>query len=129
MIDYDWYKTLIQPSFQPPSWLFQPVWIILYILMSISLFIYIKEFSIKNKTWGYILFFVQLLLNFSWSPIFFMMKNITLALIIIILLDIVVLLNIIEFNKISKLASKLLIPYFIWIIFATYLNWGYLILN
>ncbi|MBR2430520.1 tryptophan-rich sensory protein [bacterium] len=129
MIDYDWYKTLIQPSFQPPSWLFQPVWTILYILMSISLFIYIKEFSIKNKTWGYILFFVQLLLNFSWSPIFFMMKNITLALIIIILLDIVVLLNIIEFNKISKLASKLLIPYFIWIIFATYLNWGYLILN
>lgn len=129
MIDYSWYNSLIQPSLKPPAWLFSPVWIILYALMGLSLFIYIKEYSIKSKAWGYIVFFVQLLVNLSWSPVFFGLKNIGFALALIILLDILVLINIFEFSKISKMAGKLLIPYFIWILFATYLNVGYFILN
>ena len=129
MIDYSWYNSLIQPPLKPPAWLFSPVWIILYALMGLSLFIYIKEYSIKSKAWGYIVFFVQLLVNLSWSPEFFGLKNIGFALALIILLDILVLINIFEFSKISKMAGKLLIPYFIWILFATYLNVGYFILN
>lgn len=129
MIDYSWYNSLIQPPLKPPAWLFSPVWIILYALMGLSLFIYIKEYSIKSKAWGYIVFFVQLLVNLSWSPVFFGLKNIGFALALIILLDILVLINIFEFSKISKMAGKLLIPYFIWILFATYLNVGYFILN
>ena len=129
MIDYSWYNSLIQPPLKPPAWLFSPVWIILYALMGLSLFIYIKEYSIKSKAWGYIVFFVQLLVNLSWSPVFFGLKNICFALALIILLDILVLINIFEFSKISKMAGKLLIPYFIWILFATYLNVGYFILN
>ena len=129
MIDYSWYNSLIQPPLKPPAWLFSPVWIILYALMGLSLFIYIKEYSIKSKAWGYIVFFVQLLVNLSWSPVFFWLKNIGFALALIILLDILVLINIFEFSKISKMAGKLLIPYFIWILFATYLNVGYFILN
>lgn len=129
MIDYSWYNSLIQPPLRPPAWLFSPVWIILYALMGLSLFIYIKEYSIKSKAWGYIVFFVQLLVNLSWSPVFFGLKNIGFALALIILLDILVLINIFEFSKISKMAGKLLIPYFIWILFATYLNVGYFILN
>ena len=126
---YSWYQTLIQPPLAPPAWLFAPVWTILYISMAVSLFFYARKAVLHSKTWGYVLFFTQLLVNFAWPPAFFLMKNITLALAIVILLDILVLFNIIEFFKISKTSARILIPYFIWILFATYLNFGILFLN
>ena len=128
-IDYSWYNALNQPILKPPAWLFAPVWTILYISMGIALFLYARKYTIKSKTWGYVLFFTQLLVNLSWSPAFFGMKNIGLALALIILLNILVLFNIIEFFKISKSAARCLIPYFLWLLFATYLNFGYFILN
>lgn len=129
MFNYSWYQTLNQPALAPPAWLFAPVWIILYIMMFISLVYYAKCFKTNDKLWGYTLFFSQLLVNFAWTPIFFGLKNIALALTVIILLDILVLWNIIVFSKVSKISAKLLVPYFIWIIFATYLNFGYFVLN
>ncbi len=129
MIDYSWYSALIQPPLRPPAWLFAPVWTVLYISMFIALFLYARKRSEKSKSWGYVLFFTQLLVNLAWSPAFFGMKNIGLALAIITLLDILVLFNIIEFFKISKTAGRILIPYFVWILFATYLNISYFILN
>ncbi len=128
-IDYSWYSALIQPPLKPPAWIFAPVWTILYISMGVSLFLYARKYTIKSKAWGYVLFFTQLLVNLSWSPAFFGLKNIGLALALIILLDILVLFNIIEFFKISKSAARCLIPYFIWLLFATYLNIGIFILN
>lgn len=128
-IDYSWYSALIQPPLKPPAWLFAPVWTVLYITMAVSLFLYARKYTIKNKAWGYVLFFTQLLVNLSWSPAFFGLKNVGLALALIILLDILVLFNIMEFFKISKSAGRCLIPYFIWILFATYLNLGIFILN
>ena len=128
-MNYTWYQTLIQPLLTPPGWIFAPVWTILYLMIFASFILYIRKCTKVNKIWGYILFFTQLLVNFAWSPIFFGMKNISLALVIIVILDIFVLFNIIEFYRVSKIAGKLLIPYFIWIIFATYLNIGLLILN
>ena len=129
MFDSNWYLSLNKPLLSPPNWVFSPVWALLYLSMFISLFLYAKKQAYKNKSRGYILFFTQLFINFTWTPAFFGLKNITLALAIIILLDILVLLNIIEFYKISKSAGRFLIPYFIWIIFATYLNFSYLLLN
>ena len=128
-MNYTWYQTLIQPPLAPPAWLFPPVWTLLYISMVISLFLYARKATLQNKTWGYVLFFTQLLVNFAWTPAFFGVKNMALALAIVILLDILVLFTIIEFSKTSKTAGKILIPYFIWILFATYLNLGLLILN
>ena len=128
-IDYSWYNALNQPALKPPAWLFAPVWTILYISMGVALFLYARKYTIKSKAWGYVLFFTQLLVNLSWSPAFFGIKNIGLALALIILLDILVLFNIIEFFKISKSAARCLIPYFLWILFATYLNLSYFILN
>lgn len=128
-IDYSWYSALIQPPLKPPAWLFAPVWTVLYITMAVSLLLYARKYTIKSKAWGYVLFFTQLLVNLSWSPAFFGLKNIGLALALIILLDILVLLNILEFFKVSKSAGRCLIPYFIWILFATYLNLGIFILN
>lgn len=129
MLNYDWYKTLIQPPLAPPGWLFAPVWTVLYILMLVSLFFYAIERTNKDKSWGCVLFFLQLILNFIWSPVFFGMKNIALALVIVILLDILVFWNIVEFFKVSKKSGIILIPYLVWILFATYLNIGLLILN
>ena len=128
-MNYTWYQTLIQPPLTPPGWIFAPVWTVLYLMMLASLVLYIRKCTSKKKSWGYFLFFTQILLNFTWSPIFFGLKNIVFALVVIILLDIAVLFNIIEFSKISKTSGDLLIPYFIWILFATYLNIGFLALN
>ena len=129
MYDFTWYQSLIQPPLAPPAWIFGPVWTVLYISMAVALFLYARKFAYKKKAWGYILFFTQLLVNFAWTPAFFGVKNIVLALSIIILLDVLVLFTIFEFAKVSKTASRILIPYFIWIIFATYLNIGILFLN
>lgn len=129
MFDFSWYSSLIQPPLAPPSWLFSPVWIVLYISMIIALIFYAVKPSNQKKVWGYILFVTQILVNLAWTPAFFGVRNIGLALIIVILLDILVLFNIIEFSKISKASGKILIPYFLWILFATYLNAGIFILN
>ena len=129
MYNPTWYKTLIKPPLTPPAWVFAPVWAVLYMLIFISFSLYaIKPYN-TNKNWGYALFFIQMFLNFLWSPVFFHFHNIGLALAIIITMDIIVFLNIIEFFKVSKTAGLLLIPYFIWILFATYLNAGFFFLN
>ena len=129
MFNSTWYNSLVQPPLKPPAWFFSPVWTILYILIAISFVLYTKKITNKSKNWGYILFFTQLLMNLAWTPAFFGVQNIGLALIIVVLLDILVFFNIIEFFKISKPAAYFLIPYFIWILFATYLNIAYLVLN
>ena len=124
-----WYKTLIKPHLTPPAWVFAPVWAMLYTLIFLSFSLYAIKSYDNSKNWGYVLFFTQLILNFCWSPIFFNLHNIGFALAIIITMDIIVFLNIIEFFKVSKTAGLLLIPYFIWIIFATYLNAEFFFLN
>lgn len=129
MFDFSWYQTLNQPPLAPPAELFSPVWTVIYITIALSLIFYATKFSFRSKALGYIIFFTQLALNFTWTPIFFGLKNIGLALFILILLDILVLFTMIEFFKVSNFAGKLLIPYFIWIIFATYLNIGIFFLN
>lgn len=129
MFNSIWYQTLNRPFLSPPAWVFPPMWTFLYITIFVSLVFYAKDFNVRDKKWGYTLFLLQMLANFAWTPVFFGLKNIALSLAIIILLDVLVLFNIIEFYKNSKISGLLLIPYFIWILFATYLNFGYLVLN
>lgn len=129
MIDLNWYYTLNHPPLTPPSWVFAPAWTILYFLIFISLILFAFKKSLKPKTWGYVLFFSQLILNLFWTPVFFVMHNMGFALALIILLDILVILNIKEFFEISKPAAYCLIPYLLWIIFATYLNIGIFVMN
>lgn len=129
MFDYHWYMLLNKPPLTPPAWVFAPIWTILYIAMGVALFLYARKISYLHKSWGYVLFFTQLLVNLAWTPAFFGMKNIPLALALLVLLDILVFFNIIEFTKVSKTAARTLIPYFIWILFATYLNAWVLLLN
>lgn len=128
MFNSVWYYNLTNPPLSPPDWLFTPVWIILYITILVAFVFYYKTPN-PNKKSGYLYFMVQALLNILWTPVFFGMENITLGLAVILLLDIFVLLTIIKFYSVSKISAYILIPYFLWILFATYLNLGYLILN
>ena len=123
-----WYKSLIKPTLAPPDWIFAPAWGILYLMILTSFFVFLIS-KHENKKFGYLYFFIQLFLNIIWTPIFFSLQNIGLAFLVILLLDIFVFFTIYEFLKISKLAGLLLVPCFLWIIYATYLNGGYLFLN
>ena len=119
----DWYLGLNKPSFNPPNELFAPVWTVLYILMGISAgWVWGKGFHhIWVKTALYH-FGIQLLLNASWSIVFFGLRNPLGALFIIILLLIFILLTIKWFRVVSRKAALLLIPYLLWVAFATVLN-------
>ena len=123
-----WYYNLTKPPLAPPEWIFLAVWSILYFSMLVALLLYLFK-PAQNKKSGYIYFAVQLILNLLWTPAFFYLQNIILALIVIILLDIFVILTIKSFYKVSKISGLILMPYLLWILFATYLNIGYLVLN
>ncbi|VFJ14492.1 TspO/MBR family protein [Candidatus Nitrosocosmicus franklandus] len=126
----DWYVTLEKPAFAPPNWIFGPVWITLYFLMGLSLYIVWKD-ELKSKTRNafFVVFGIQLILNALWSFLFFGLRSPFLGLLDIILLDIMVIVTIIYANSISKLAMILLIPYLIWIVFASFLNYVIFLVN
>lgn len=125
-----WYVFLKKPAFNPPNWLFGPVWTILYIMIGISAYLVWQKrsHSVSYVNAQYI-YFLQLLLNFSWSIIFFGMHQILPALIIILLLWFSIILTIIFFGKISKAAAWLLVPYLLWVSFASVLNFAIFRLN
>lgn len=128
-MDLNWYNTLNKPPLTPPAGIFAPVWGIIYILMFLSFFIFMSAKTDKDKKSGAVFFIIQLLLNFSWSPVFFYLHNIKLSFIIITLIIIFLILTINSFYKVSKISAYLLIPYLVWICFATYLNFGIMMLN
>lgn len=125
-----WFTTLVKPSFSPPNWLFGPVWTILYFMIGVSLFLVCTTKANKNlKKKAYWIFGIQLVLNTMWSIAFFGAKNPGFAFVVIVLLWIAILLNIIEFYKIKKFAGYLLIPYILWVSFASVLNLAIFLLN
>jgi tryptophan-rich sensory protein len=124
-----WYVGINKPSFSPPNWVFAPVWTTLFLLMGISLaIVWLSEKNDLRKK-ALRIFFVQLILNTLWSIIFFGMENPLLAFIEIIVLWFAILYTIILFRKIDKKASYLLVPYILWVTFASVLNLAIAILN
>ena len=125
-----WYKILQKPFFTPPSWVFAPVWIILYMAMGFSLFLIWDRGLNKPRVRNALsLFLLQLIINSSWSIAFFGMQNISLSVFIIIVLWIAIFWTIMKFYKISKLAALILMPYIFWVSFAAILNTAILFLN
>ena len=123
-----WYVTLIKPSFNPPNYLFGPVWTSLYIIMGISFYmIWSSTKSNKNKLIGIYLF--QLVLNFLWSFIFFKYHAIGIAAIEIVVLWLSILTMIMMFYKNNKWAALINIPYLLWVSFASVLNISIYLLN
>jgi benzodiazapine receptor len=121
-----WYSTLVKPSFNPPDWVFGPVWTILYILMAIAIWnVWIKS---KNINLVY-LYFIHLFFNTTWSVVFFGFNQIELALINLIVLILFIVILFLKYKVISKLSAYLMIPYFLWCCFAFLLNLNLIMLN
>lgn len=125
-----WYQYLNKPFFSPPNWVFGPVWTLLYLLMGVSAYlIWRKGLKKKNIKPALIYFSVQLFFNFLWSIIFFGLHSPFVALIDIVLLLVTIFITILKFYNISKPAAYLLIPYILWVSFATLLNLSIILLN
>jgi len=116
-----WYLTLNKPSWNPPSWLFGPVWTTLYVLMGIACFLIWKSEHPRKKQ-VLTLYFLQLFLNSLWSPAFFGAQNPMLGILVIVPMWASILACIIFFRKINTWAAVLMIPYLLWVSFATVLN-------
>ncbi len=129
MDNMDWYDKLVKPMGTPPSEIFGVIWPILYLMMAVSLFLFWRNSSGKDRVAGIVVFVLQLILNFAWSPVFFGMMNPTLALVVVVLLWLVLVVNIWYFARYSQVAAWLLVPYLIWVTYATYLNAGIVVLN
>ena len=125
----DWYTNINKPSFNPPNFIFGPVWTMLYILMGISFYLILQSpFNIHKKK-AIVFFCMQLILNFFWSIIFFNFHWLELAFIEIIMIWISILAMILVFYKINKAAAYLQIPYLLWVSFASILSGTIWILN
>jgi tryptophan-rich sensory protein len=117
-----WFDALQKPSFMPPGWTFGVVWPILYALMGMALAMIVAEPPSPRRQAGLTLFFIQLVLNFAWSPIFFAGHDIRLAKIIIFVMTAVAAAAAGQFLRLRKTAGLLMVPYLAWLVFATTLN-------
>jgi benzodiazapine receptor len=125
-----WYAALEKPPFNPPNWLFAPVWTFLYILMGIAAFlVWRKGLGNRQVRAALIVFLIQLILNALWSVVFFGLESPLFGLIVISILWVVILVTVIQFFKISRAASVLLWPYLLWVTFAAVLNSSIWLLN
>ncbi|MBN2199004.1 MAG: tryptophan-rich sensory protein [Candidatus Aminicenantes bacterium] len=126
----NWYRNLAKPSFTPPSWVFGPAWVTLYVMMGIALFlVWRRGAAAPGVKTALILFFIQLALNSLWSVLFFGLHQPFWAFIEIIILWIFILLTLIAFWRISLPAGLLLLPYLLWVTFASALNFAIWRLN
>lgn len=120
-----WYQGLSKPWFNPPSYVFGPVWTVLYILMGVSFYLVWMK---KSKV-SIVLFAIQLALNVLWSALFFGLRSLFLSSIEIVILWSMIMFMMIYFYKVSRTAAYLLIPYILWVSFALVLNLSILFLN
>lgn len=119
-----WYAGLQKPTWNPPNWLFGPVWTLLYILMGIAAYLVWKTLPQSAfKKWGLFLYALQLVLNLLWTYLFFSKHQLGAALIEIVVLWLTIFCTIIAFSKVNKTAAWLLVPYISWVSFATMLNY------
>jgi tryptophan-rich sensory protein len=125
-----WYAGINKPSFTPPSGVFGPVWITLFVIMGISLFlVWRRGLKVNYVKIALIIFGIHLVLNMLWSVMFFGLKSPLLGLIEILILWFAIILTVYFFWKVSKPAALLLIPYFLWVSFATFLMYSIWKLN
>ena len=127
--DNGWFAALVKPIFMPPGWLFGVAWTILYILLGLALAMILAEPPSDRRRTALVLFFVQLALNFAWSPIFFAGHDIRLAAIVIFVMLAIAASAGGQFFRIRPLAGALMTPYLAWLCFAATLNTSIYTLN
>ena len=122
-----WYSLLNKPAFNPPDWIFAPVWTTLYLMMTVAVWIF---WHTKNKNINTIyIYFIHLIFNTTWSVVFFVFHNMVLALIVLIILIALIINLILRFKRVNMFSVYLMIPYLLWCCFALILNTSLVILN
>lgn len=124
-----WYPTLVKPWFTPPSWVFGPVWTTLYFLMGVALYLVWRRAESRARRTALVLFAVQLALNAAWTLVFFGAREILGGLAVILALLAVLVATVAAFARVDRRAAALLVPYALWVGFATLLNVGIWRLN
>ena len=122
-----WYSLLNKPIYNPPDWVFGPVWTILYLMMTVSIWIFWHT-KIRDMNTVYI-YFIHLVFNTTWSVVFFVFHNMVLALFVLIALIALIIILILRFKRVKMLSAYLMIPYLLWCCFALILNTNLIILN
>ena len=122
-----WYSELIKSNFNPPDWIFAPVWTTLYLMMTLAVWLFWHS---KNREMNTIyIYFIHIVFNTTWSVVFFGFHNIFLALVNLIILIFLIVILILRFRRVNKVSSYLMIPYLLWSSFALFLNYSLLVLN
>ena len=122
-----WYSLLNKPVFNPPDWVFGPVWTILYLLMTVSIWMYWHS---KNKEMNTVyIYFIHLVFNATWSIVFFAFHKMILSLLVLVVLIALIINLIIRYKRVTMMSSYLMIPYLLWCCFALILNTSLIILN
>ena len=122
-----WYSQLIKSNFNPPDWIFAPVWTTLYLMMTLAIWFFWHS---KNKDINTIyIYLIHIVFNTTWSIVFFGLQQIFLALIVLIILIALIIILIIRFKHVNFISYYLMIPYLLWCCFALFLNINLLILN
>ena len=122
-----WYSLINKPSFNPPSWIFAPVWTTLYLMMTIAIWFFWHS---KNKDMNTIyIYFIHIVFNTTWSIVFFGLHEIFYALLILILLICLIIILILRFKRVNMLSFYLMIPYLLWCCYALILNLNLVLLN
>ena len=122
-----WYSLLNKPAFNPPDWIFAPVWTTLYLMMTIAIWIF---WHTKHRDMFTVyIFFIHLIFNTTWSIIFFVFHNLVLALIILIVLILLIINLMLRFRRVNMLSFYMMIPYLLWCFFALILNFNLIVLN
>jgi len=124
-----WYEGLKKPPLTPPNWVFGPVWTIIYLMIAFSLYLYLRTKPKQHPEATVILLVIHLISNFIWTALFFSLQSPLVALLDIFVLDLSLTALIFLFQKTNKIAAALLLPYGLWVGFATYLNLCFFLLN
>ncbi len=125
---FEFFEILTKPPFSPPGWIFPIVWFILYALMGFAAYLIYKSDS-KGRNSALVIYWAQLFLNFLWSIVFFRFNLTGLSVAVILALLVMVTFMIFKFGKINTKAAAINIPYLLWLLYASYLNIGILLLN
>ena len=122
-----WYSQLVKSNYNPPDWIFAPVWTTLYLMMTVAIWFYWHS---KNREMNTIyIYFIHIVFNTTWSIVFFGLHQILLALIVLLILIILIIILILKFKRVNKVSSYLMIPYLLWSCYALFLNFSLFILN
>ena len=122
-----WYSQLVKSNFNPPEWVFAPVWTTLYLMMTVAIWFFWHS---KNRNLSTVyLYFIHILFNTTWSIVFFGLHQILLALFVLIALILMIIILMLRFKRVNIVSYYLMIPYLLWCCFALFLNFNLLILN